>query len=96
MKTLTIFVVPDDAKVQLQHDSGPLYQSRSGEADGRPAQLIDLDEALPDGWGAWQTITWTGGATLKQHGSLWLKERASIPLPRAEFIPDVFQRPQSF
>lgn len=88
MRQLAIFTNPDDATVELRHDSGDTYPSVMGEADGRPAHLIDLPDSLPEGHGAWIVIDWAG-QTLSQHGSLHLRGSTS----RAAFHADVFNKP---
>jgi len=91
---LVIFPDPPDAAVTLRHDNGITTASLTGEADGRPAQLIPLDETqYVEGHGAWVDLKWSDGVTLSQHGALRFQTRTD---GRAAFEVDVFPKPDSF
>lgn len=91
VKTLTIFTAPEDAAVHLRHDSGAEFDAAPGMADGRPAHLFSIDDELVSrGHGAELIIDWQG-KKLVQHGFL----RPS-PSGQAEFIGDVFNKPEGF
>jgi len=97
MKQLVTFTVPDDGTVTIEHDTaGVTLTSVDGTADGRPAQLVDLPDSLPEGHGAWRTTTWDDGAKLRGHGRLWISERQGIKLERPEFIEDIVEKPRPF
>lgn len=90
MKQLTTFMEPD-GKVHLRTDSGSEFDSRSASADGRPAQVIDIEEALvAPGHGAGVTLNWDG-KTQFFHGFL----RPSSD-GQAEFIPNIYTKPEGF
>lgn len=88
MRLLAIFTRPEDATVTLVHDVGVTFTATDGEADGRPAHLLQID-GVPDGNGAQLIIRWPDGVTLEPRGVLWVGR----PGPRAEFSVDDFTKP---
>jgi regulatory protein YycH of two-component signal transduction system YycFG len=94
MRQLAVFTEPDDGEATLRHDNGIVTRGKPGEADGRPAQLIDLDETqYVEGHGAWLDLKWPDESTLSQHGALKFHTRSD---GRAAFEADVFRKPTSF
>jgi hypothetical protein len=78
--------------VTLEHDNGFTSSGVPGTFDGRDALIMPTVDTLPEGNGAWVTLTWANGKGVRQHGRLYLKQEPD----RATFAVDMTEEPTGF
>ncbi len=92
MRQYAFFPTPADAVVVLASDNGLSFTPHDGMVGTRPAQIFDLPDTLPEGWGARLTISRADYSTITMRGRLYLKRDA----PYAELeVDDVTLPPSS-
>ena len=69
---LVIFPSPEDATVTLIHDSGRVFTSQPKTVAGRPAQVVQIDQDVPNGHGAALVLQRAGYSPQDPHGVLWM------------------------
>ena len=86
---LVIFPTPADASVTFIHDNDMIFGGHPETVAGRPAQVVLIDQDVPNGHGGTLIIQRTGYAPESQHGVLWL-DRLNPVTGSAGFDADTF------